>query len=137
MSYLVDTNVLSETLKTEPNKAVIEWFRNTSSESLYISVLTLGEIRKGIEKLGVSKRRSRLVLWLEQDLPSWFEDRILPIDASIAERWGFILARPKAQVPVIDSLIAATALVHNLKIVTRNTKDFAEFPDLEIYNPWD
>lgn len=131
MSYLVDTNVLSEILKTEPNKAVVEWFSNTQSESLYISVLSLSEIRKGIEKLGTSKRRSRLVLWLEQEMPSWFEDRVIAIDAPIAERWGFILARSKIQVPVIDSLIAATALVHNLKIVTRNAKDFVAFPDLE------
>ncbi len=137
MSYLVDTNVVSELLRSEPNRAVIEWFQKVPTESLYLSVLTIGEIRNGIERLGASKKRSRIVMWLEQELPAWFEDRILNINTEIAEKWGFILARSKEKIPAIDSLLAATALTYNLKIVTRNTKDFRAFADLEIFNPWD
>jgi len=137
MSYLVDTNVVSELLRSEPNRAVIEWVQKVPTESLYLSVLTIGEIRNGIERLGTSKKRSRIVMWLEQELPAWFEDRILNINTEIAEKWGFILARSKEKVPAIDSLLAATALTYNLKIVTRNTKDFRAFADLEIFNPWD
>ena len=99
--------------------------------------MSLGEIRKGIEKIEVSSKKSKLVIWLEREIPAWFEDRILVIDQEIAERWGYILAKSKVKVPAIDSLIAATALVHNLRIVTRNTKDFKTFPDLEVINPWD
>lgn len=137
MSYLVDTNVLSELLKAHPHGAVVEWFKDVPSESLYMSVLSIGEIRKGIEKLEASSKKSKLVLWLEQDLPSWFEDRILAIDRDVGEKWGYILAQSKVKVPAIDSLIAATALVHNLRIVTRNTQDFVVFPELEVLNPRD
>lgn len=137
MSYLIDTNVISETLKPDPNKAVVEWFRSVNKDYLYVSVLTIGEIRKGIEKLESSNKKTKLVMWLEQELPSWFEDRVLSIDAEVAERWGYILAKSKVNTPAIDSLIAATALVHNLKVVTRNTKDFNMFPDLEVLNLWE
>ncbi len=137
MSYLVDTNVISELIKAQPEKSVVEWFREVPSDALFISVLTIGEIRKGIEKLEASVKRGKLVVWLEQELPVWFEDRVLVIDSEIAEKWGYMLAKSKKIPSAVDSLIASTALVHNLKIVTRNTKDFITFPDLEIINPWD
>ncbi len=136
MSYLIDTNVLSELVRPTPNKHVVHWFENVPDESLYISVLTLGEIRKGIEKITDKNKREKLRIWLEHEIPNWFGSRILTIDFKITDRWGKMLAQLKHPAPAIDSLIAATALEHNLSIVTRNVEDF-KFPTLEVINPWD
>ncbi|MFZ2525263.1 MAG: type II toxin-antitoxin system VapC family toxin [Candidatus Ferrigenium altingense] len=135
MSYLLDTNVISELVRAKPAKAVLAWFENIPSEALHISVLTLGEIRKGIEQLPESARREKLRLWLEHDLADWFGPRILSVDAPVADRWGRLIAQMGRPVPSIDSLLAATALHHELRIVTRNQKDF-DYPGLEIVNPW-
>ncbi len=135
MSYLLDTNILSETVRRTPNKAVIAWLDLIPGEALFVSVLTLGEIRKGIESLSDVKRREKLRLWLEHELPSWFEDRVLPIDLAVAERWGRLLADMRRPVPTVDSLLAATALHHELRLVTRNAVDF-KYPGLEVINPF-
>jgi predicted nucleic acid-binding protein len=135
MSYLIDTNVISEIVRPKPNHKVLNWFETIPNQSIYISVLTLGEIRKGIEKIELRQRKEKLKLWLENELPTWFENRILPIDAQIADRWGQLQAQAKHLLPAIDSLIAATALNHNLCIVTRNEQDF-KFPLLQVVNPW-
>lgn len=136
MNYLLDTNILSETFKTNPNAKVIDWFNAIPSENLYVSVLVLGEIRKGIEKLPNSQKKIKLLTWLEHDLPSWFEDRILPIDRFVADRWGFLIANcTEKNLPAIDSLIAATALTYNLTLITRNVRDF-EISGLQILNPF-
>jgi predicted nucleic acid-binding protein len=100
-----------------------------------VSVLTLGEIRKGVETLGDKKRREKLRLWLEHELPTWFEDRVLPVDLAVADRWGRLLAEVGRPVPTIDSLLAATALHHELRLVTRNAKDF-DYPGLDVINPF-
>ncbi|MFO1256893.1 MAG: type II toxin-antitoxin system VapC family toxin [Gammaproteobacteria bacterium] len=136
MSYLLDTNVLSETLRTKPDQNVLEWLSKVPSNSLYISVLTLGEIRKGIEKLGRGTKKNKLVLWLEHDLKNWFGDHVLDINSEVADRWGHLMAQSKTPIPAVDALIAASALVFNLKLVTRNISDF-QFPALEVINPWD
>jgi toxin FitB len=135
MSYLLDTNVISELVKPKPNQNVIKWFHEIDNNSLFISVLTLGEIRAGVEKLAEPKRREKLLQWLEYDLPNWFENRLLPINNNIADRWGRLQAISRKTLPAIDSLLAATALTYDLKLVTRNSKDF-NFPFLEIANPW-
>ena len=135
MSYLIDTNVLCETIKSSPNKSVVNWFQSIPSDSLYISVLTIGEIRKGVEKLPPSKKKEKILSWLDHTLFEWFEDKILPIDFEVADKWGYILENSKEKRPVIDSLIAATALTHNLKVVTRNTDDY-KIPGVEVINPW-
>ena len=135
MSYLLDTNILSETIRRHPNKAVISWLNQLPGEGLYVSVLTLGEIRKGIETLGDRRRREKLRLWLEHDLPEWFEDRVLPVDLAVADRWGRLLAEVGRPVPTTDSLLAATALHHELRLATRNSGDF-EYPGLEVINPF-
>lgn len=135
MSYLLDTNVISETIRRQQNKIVISWLEQIPSEALFISVLTLGEIRKGIEKHTDRKRREILRLWLEHDLTAWFKKRILSIDLAVADRWGRLLAEVGRPVPTIDSLLAATALHHELRLVTRNAKDF-DYPGLEVINPW-
>ena len=136
MSYLIDTNVLSELRRKEPNPRVVAWFEERPATTLYISVLTLGEIRKGIEALGKSKRKLKLLDWLETELPAFFSGRILPIDEEVADRWGRLLAAAGRPLPAIDSLLAATALTHGLALVTRNVDDFPH-PDLEIIDPWE
>jgi predicted nucleic acid-binding protein len=135
MSYLLDTNILSETVRRNPNKSVIAWLDQLPGEALYVSVLTLGEIRKGIETLAGGKRREKLRLWLEHELPEWFAGRVLPVDLAVADRWGRLLAEIGRPVPTTDSLLAATALRHELRLVTRNSADF-EYPGLEVINPF-
>jgi predicted nucleic acid-binding protein len=135
MSYLLDTNVISELVRPKPAKLVLDWFENIPSEALHISVLTLGEIRKGVEQMPDGVRREKLRLWLEHDLADWFGARVLPVDMPIADRWGRLLALVGRPVPNIDSLLAATALHHELRLVTRNEKDF-DYPGLEVINPW-
>jgi predicted nucleic acid-binding protein len=136
MSYLIDTNVISELKKPAPSAKVIAWLDNIPSESLYLSVLTIGEIRKGAEKHPDKKRKESIRLWLEYDLLSWFEGRILPIDLHVADRWGRLLNEINRTISAVDSLIAATALHYDLRIVTRNEADF-QFPTLQVVNPWD
>lgn len=135
MSYLLDTNVLSEPLKAQPARAVEEWLEAVSPDSLHLSVLCLGEIRSGIDRLGDGRRKARLIRWLEVELPAWFGERILPVDRAVADRWGHLLAT-HPQLDPVDAMLAATALVHNLTMVTRNVRDFA-VAGLELANPWD
>lgn len=136
MSYLVDTNVLSELRRKVPDPRVTQWFADRPPRSLYLSVLTLGEIRKGIEGVLDAKRRTALVDWLENDLPLFFMERILSVDGLVADRWGRLVAQAQRPLPAIDSLLAATALHHDLCLVTRNVKDFSGLP-LSLINPWD
>ena len=138
MSYLIDTNVIFELVRAKPDAAVLDWFANTPDEALFLSALTLGEIRKGVEKLTNPEdtaRRERLRLWLEHDLRDWFGPRILPIGPDVADHWGRLLAQAGRPVPAIDSLLAATALHHDLRLVTRNARDF-DYAGLEVINPW-
>ena len=136
MSYLLDTNVVSELVRVKPNNKVVKWFETVPDEALHLSVLSLGEVRKGVEKLKASRRRERLRVWLEQELVEWFGPRLLPVDHAVANRWGILLARIERPVPAIDSLLAATALHHGLRLVTRNIEDF-QVTGLEVINPWD
>jgi predicted nucleic acid-binding protein len=136
MSYLLDTNIISELIKPAPNKRVIAWISQIAESELFLSTLTIGELRKGIEKLHVSKKKAQLIVWLEQELLLRFSNRILTVDTAVAERWGRLLAHSKQTLAAIDSLLAATALHHDLCLVTRNTADFA-VPTLEIFNPWE
>lgn len=135
MSYLLDTNIVSETIRRRPNKLVIGWLEQIPADALFVSVLTLGEIRKGVERLTDKKRREKLRTWLEHDLPAWFEERVLPVDLAVSDRWGRLLAEVGRPVPTIDSLLAATALHYELRLITRNARDF-DYPGLEVINPW-
>jgi len=134
--WLVDTNVISELRRRDPDANVRAWFAQRPATELYLSVLTLGEIRKGVEALTDSGRRTVLREWLERELPVFFADRLLPIDAAVAHQWGQLLAKAGRSLPAIDSLLAATALHHNLVLVTRNLKDVAGLP-VKVLNPWD
>jgi predicted nucleic acid-binding protein len=136
--YLLDTNVISEMVKLRPEAKVVSWVQTTSEELLYLSVLTIGEIRKGIDSLPRSNKRGLLESWLANDLVLRFAGRILQVNLDIAERWGLISARAKmagAPLAVIDGLMAATALHHNLTFVTRNTKD-VQVAGINMLNPW-
>lgn len=135
MSYLIDTNILSELRRPQPEARVVDWFQERPATTLFLSVLTLGELRKGIEAMPAGARRLALLDWLEIDLPAFFCGRILAVDAAVAERWGRLLAKAGRPLPAIDSLLAATALQHDLALVTRNDRDFV-FPELEVINPW-
>jgi len=136
--YLLDTNVVSELTKLRPEPQVVSWFHATSEELLYLSVLTIGEIRKGINSLPRSNKRVLLESWLGNDLVLRFAGRILEVNLDIAERWGLISAQAKlagTPLAVIDGLMAATALHHNLTLVTRNTKD-VQVAGISTLNPW-
>jgi len=136
VNVLLDTNVLSEVVRPRADEAVMRWLSKTPAESLFVSVLTLGEIRKGVERLEAGAKRDRLREWLETDVPTLFEERILAVDAAVADRWGRLTAQAKRSVPAVDALIAATALVHDLRLATRNTADYA-FPGLDVFDPWE
>jgi predicted nucleic acid-binding protein len=133
--YLIDTNVISELRRREPEPRVVQWFEQRPSQQLFLSVLTLGEIRRGVERLAESERQQDLRRWLEQDLPAFFSGRVLPMDEAIAHRWGRLLAEMGRPLPAIDSLLAATALEHNLVLITRNLRDVVDLP-LTVVNPW-
>jgi hypothetical protein len=135
MSYLLDTNVISELVRPKVNENVLKWFRSIPDDYLHISVLTLGEIRKAVENVTDKTRKEQLNVWLEHDLKEWFKEKILPIDQAIADIWGKLQNQKKHPIPVSDSLIAATALHHNLQVVTRNIQDF-QYSLLEVINPW-
>jgi predicted nucleic acid-binding protein len=137
--FLLDTNCISELVSARPEPRVLDWMEAADERMLFLSVLTVGEIRKGVARLPQGKRRTQLETWLELDLPARFGKRILAIDSSVADRWGWMMAQAKAKgktVPVIDSLLAATALQHNLTVVSRNTGDFLD-TQVAVLNPWE
>lgn len=136
MSYLIDTNVLSELRRKQPAPQVVIWLEARPRQSLYLSVLTLGEIRKGIERVQEQPRKQLLLDWLEVQLPQYFMGRVLGIDAHTADRWGRLMADAGRPLPAIDALLAATALQHDLTLVTRNTKDFLGL-QVRLVNPWE
>ena len=137
--FLLDTNVISELIKPRPEPKVAAWIEATEESLFWLSVLTLGEIRKGIDFLHDRSRRTALESWLNHDLLVRFAHRILDVDQGVADRWGRIAATAagaKRLLPVIDGLLAATAIHHNLMLVTRNTKDVA-LSGVPVINPWE
>lgn len=135
MSYLIDTHVIAELCRKIPNTNLVEWFSQRPASTLFLSVLTLGELRRGIENTTETQLRIRLLDWLETDLPNFFAGRILPFDTSIANKWGHIMATANRPLPAIASLIGATAAYHNLCLVTRHAQDFVDL-GVEVINPW-
>ena len=139
MNYLLDTCVLSELIKPEPSLNVVEWISNIDERCLYISVLTIGEIHKGIEKLPESKKKDNLHKWVNFDLKERFNNKILNIDIHIATTWGKVQAHSDLigqTLPTIDGLIACTGIVHDLTVATRNTKDM-KGSGVSLINPWE
>jgi len=135
MSWLVDTNVLSELSRRTPDPRVVAWLTR-HEDLLWVSVLTLGELEKGLARVEEPARRTRLRRWIRSEVPAWFADRILPIDREVAVRWGKLTGEMRDPMPAIDSLLAATALVHGLEIATRNVADFTA-SGVPVLNPWE
>ena len=138
MNYLLDTCLISELVKKEPNSAVVSWLDEQDEQTLFLSVLTLGELQKGLSKLPAGTRRVELQAWVEHDLVERFTGRIIDIDLETAQFWGRLQGESEQRgesLLVMDSLIAATATVHGLLVVTRNIKDI-ERCRIRVCNPW-
>ena len=137
MTFLRDTNAVSEWVKPRPNPGRIGWMESADEDRVFISVVSLAEIRYGVERLAAGRRRNRIEQWLRYELPVRFESRILPVDTDVAEAWGKTVSRSEAAgrpIGVMDAFQAATAETHQLTLVTRNISDFPLFK--AVLNPW-
>lgn len=137
MSFLLDTNAVSEWVKPRPNPGLIGWMESTDEDRVFISVVTLAELCYGVEGLAAGARRRRLEEWLGRELPLRFEGRMLPVDADVAEAWGKTVSRSEAMgrpIGAMDAFLAATAEVHQLTLVTRDVSDFKVLKT--VMNPW-
>lgn len=138
MNYLLDTCVISEFTKRQPDRSVVQWLADCDELSIYLSVLSIGEIQKGIQRLPDSPRKTDLTEWLETGLIRRFQGRLLILDTDVMLAWGSLVARLESagqKMPAIDSLIAATALHYGLILATRNLSDF-EPSGVKTFNPW-
>ena len=139
MKYLLDTCVISELVTKYPRLQVVDFVDALDSDDVYLSVITIGEIAKGIEKLPKSKQNQELNSWLKEDLLVRFDGKIIPLDTEVLMQWGILIASlelSETTLPAVDSLIAATTLTHKLTLVTRNVDDFRG-TEMEIVNPWE
>ena len=137
MNFLLDTNAVSEWVKPRPNPGLIAWMESADEDRIFISVVSLAELRYCVERMAAGRRRSRLERWLQHELPLRFENRILPVDINVAEAWGRTVSRNEAAgrpISAMDAFLAATAETHHLTLVTRSVSDF---PLLKaVLNPW-
>lgn len=136
--FLLDTCAISEVARRKPDPGFSAWLRDADAAHVYLSVISLGEIRKGVELLADRHKKAALESWLTSDLTTRFAGRVLMLDSGVADRWGRLTALSAKRgrtAPAMDSLLAATALHYNLSVVTRNERDFA-FTDVSITNPW-
>ncbi|BAY29828.1 plasmid stability protein StbB homolog [Nostoc carneum NIES-2107] len=139
MNYILDTNIISELISTQPNQKVIGWLKGVDAKQTFLSVITIGEIRKGIEKLRESLRKKNIQDWFENELLVQFEGRILTLDLSVILLWGELvgeLEKKGRKLPPLDSLIAATTKYYNYTLVTRNKKDFDGI-EIVVFNPFE
>lgn len=137
MTFLLDTNAVSEWVEPRPDPGLIAWMEAADEDRVFISVISLAELRYGVERMAAGKRRRRLEQWLQRELPLRFEGRILRVDADVADAWGKTVSRSEAAgrpMGTMDAFLAATAEVHNLTLVTRNVSDFPLLE--EVLNPW-
>jgi len=135
VKYLLDTNVLSEIRKSRGHAGVKAFVNSLREEDIFICVLSIGEINYGIERLPPGSKKTELSVWLTQNLPERFGNRIIPLDTEIMAEWGRLRARTQT-LPVFDSLIAASALARRLTVVTRNTRDYRRIEGILLHNPW-
>lgn len=137
--FLLDTNIPSELIRTQPEPRVAQWVRSQEDRTLFLSAVSIGELRRGFTMLPAGNRRTRLERWFEDDLLVWFDRRILPLTKTVANRWGVLDGECQLRgmaANTADGMIAATALEHDLTLVTRNTKDFTGL-GVALLNPWD
>ena len=139
MNFLLDTNVVSEWAKPQPNLGVIRWMADQDEDRLFVSVITLAELHHGMDRLAVGPRRKRLEAWLDEELRERFDGRVVPANEDIAKAWGKLIAASEARgkrMNLMDGFLAATCLVFRLTLVTRDLGDFAE-SGCPIVSPWD
>jgi predicted nucleic acid-binding protein len=137
MNFLLDTNAVSEWVKPRPNPGLIRWMEAADEDRVFLSVISLAELRYGVDRMPAGARRTRLEQWLRNELPLRFEGRILSVDRNVADAWGITVSRSEAlgrPMAVMDAFLAATAEVHQLTLVTRNVRDFPALKD--VINPW-
>ncbi len=137
--FLLDTNVSSELTRIRPDPRVAQWLENADDDVLYLSVISIGEFCKGFTVHPEEHRRASLRKWLDSTLRPWFAGRILPVSEAVSERWGILEGQCQLKGLTLnapDGMIAATALEHDLSMVTRNVKDFAGL-GVTVFNPWD
>jgi predicted nucleic acid-binding protein len=138
VKFLLDTNVVSEWVRPQPDRNVISWLAEVDEDRVFISVISFAEIRRGVEMLMAGRRRERLANWLAEELPLRFEERILDIDPRVAETWGVVMARGQKiglTIGSMDAFVAATAEAHGLTLATRNVKDFRRL-GISLLDPW-
>lgn len=139
MNFLLDTNIVSEWIKPQPHSGVINWLSSVDEDRVHLSVVTLAELRHGIERMPDGKRRERLEQWVQDELTQRFDGRVVEINARTADIWGRIVAKCQSigkPMGTMDAFIAATAMVHQFTLVTRNVTDFLA-TDVQLINPWD
>ncbi len=138
MSFLLDTNVISEGAKPRPDPGVMDWLASVDEAQLFLSVVSLAELRRGVERLDEGRRKAALDIWLTERLPSRFGERLLAVDHAVADEWGRVVAHSQASgrpMGAMDAFLAATATAHQLVLVTRNQSDF-EASGIRLFNPW-
>jgi toxin FitB len=138
VNFLLDTNVVSEGVKPRPNLGVMEWLATADEDRLFLSVVTLAELRYGVERLPVGRKSAQLQEWLETELAGRFEGRVVVVDEAVAATWGKLLAKADAAgrpLGAMDGFLAATATVHQMTLVTRNEMDFGAVA-IKTFNPW-
>ena len=138
MSFLLDTNVISEWVSPQPHAGVIRWLGEADEDRVFISVISIAEVRRGLGLMPKGAGRDRIEVWMREDLPARFEGRILPVDLAVAQEWGVTIEKARScgiTVSLMDAFLAATAQAHDLTLVTRNTNDFRGM-GLRLFDPW-
>jgi hypothetical protein len=139
LSFLLDTNVISEWAKPQPHAGVIRWLASADEDRVFISVITIAEVRGGLERMPKGQRRDRIAAWLGEDLVMRFEGRIAPVDTAIAQEWGVVVGQARGggmNIGIMDAFLAATARSRGMTLVTRNTRDFRGL-GVEVFDPWE
>jgi predicted nucleic acid-binding protein len=137
VNYLLDTNVLSELRKKNCEIRVRNFVDRLGEKSFYLSVVSIGEIAFGMERLPPGRKKNEFQYFLDIQIPEWFEGRIIPLDSKVMREWGRMCAGTGRTLPLLDSLVAASALVHSLTVLTRNVRDFMDIEGLLLVNPWE
>jgi predicted nucleic acid-binding protein len=136
MKYLIDTNIIKKKKKSKCNQNVKLFMDKIPAEDMFISVISMGELCYGMEKLPAGKKKHELAIWLYTQVSEWFKDRVIALDTDVLLEWGKIRAHSSRTMPVIDSLLAAAAITHHMTLVTRNVKDFEDIEGISLINPW-